>query len=344
MSEILPFTGFNDRLRLFQVIPLDTPFTLNIYPSNACNFKCIYCVQSLDQNTLSSKYNFKRDTMELATFEQIVTQAKSFPKKLKLLSFMGQGEPLLNPNLAAMVRTAKHANIAERIDIVTNASLLTRQKSDELIDAGLDVLRISLQGINSEKYQSISQVDLNFEELVANIGYFYRKSRNICKLYVKIMDTALVVGENKIYYKIFDDISDRMFIEQIKPVYDGVDYSKFEVSLITDRRGLQHEKRHVCPQPFYTLSIWPNGDVIPCSAIHKVNCLGNVNSGNLLDMWNSRTLGAFRVMQLKKLRHEHHQCGVCCAPDDCAHPEDVLDADADNLLTIYQSIFEVTRE
>ena len=53
MSVIKPFTGVDDRLKLSQVIPLDTPFTLNIYPSNACNFKCIYCVQSLDKKLLN---------------------------------------------------------------------------------------------------------------------------------------------------------------------------------------------------------------------------------------------------------------------------------------------------
>lgn len=337
MSVIKPFTGVDDRLKLSQVIPLDTPFTLNIYPSNACNFKCIYCVQSLDKKILASKYNFKRDTMSLDIFKKIVIQAKMFPKKIKLVSFMGQGEPLLNLNLTEMVRITKDSNIADRVDIVTNASLLAHQKSDELMEAGLDVLRISIQGINSEKYKSVSQVDINFEEFISNIEYFYKKSRNKCKLYVKIMDVSLDKGQNDLFYKIFDKITDRMFIEQIKPVYDGVDYDRFEISLITDRRGFKHEKRYVCPQPFYVLSIWPNGDVIPCSAIHRVNCLGNVNTENLLNMWNSKNLRTFQIMQLKKLRNKHKQCGVCCAPDDCAHPEDVLDEDAESLLDIYQN-------
>lgn len=340
MSIIKPYTGVDDRLKLSKVIPLDTPFTINIYPSNACNFKCIYCVQSLDLKILDSKYNFKRDIMSLDTFKKIVIQAKMFPKKIKLVSFMGQGEPLLNLNLPEMVKITKDANIADRIDIITNASLLTHQKSDELIEAGLDVLRISIQGINSEKYKSVSQVDINFEEFISNIEYFYKKSRNQCKLYVKTMDACLDKGQDDLFYKIFDKITDRMFIEQIKPVYDGVDYSRFKTSLKTDRRGYKHEKRYVCPLPFYTLSIWPNGDVIPCSAIHKVNCLGNVNTENLLNMWNSKSLRNFQIMQLKKLGNKHIQCGVCPAPNDCAHPEDILDEDAESLLDIYQNKYE----
>ena len=335
MSVIKPFTGVDNRVKLSTILPLDTPFTLNIYPSNACNFKCIYCVQSLDKKILDDKYRFKREIMDLEVYKKIVAQAKMFPRKVKLVSFMGQGEPLLNRNLPEMIRLTKEYNIAERVDIVSNGSLLTHQLSDRLIDAGLDVMRISIQGINSEKYKSVSQVDLDFEAFIGNIKYFFEKSRNRCKLYVKIMDASLDRGEDELFYKIFDKITDRMYIEQIKPVYDGVDYENFEISLATDRRGIEHEKRYVCPQPFYVLSIWPNGDVIPCSAIHKVSCLGNVNTDTLLNMWNSRKLISFQTMQLKKQRMKHPQCGVCCAPDDCAHPEDVLDDDAEELLNLY---------
>lgn len=337
MSAIKPFTGVDDRLKLSQAIPVDTPFTLNICPSNCCNFKCLYCVQSLDQETLSRKYDFKRDIMSLDSFRKIVIQAKMFVRKNKLISFMGQGEPLLNPNLTKMVRITKDANITDRVDIITNASLLTHQKSDELIEAGLDVLRISIQGMTPEKYKSVSQVDIDHKRFISNIEYFYKKSRNKCNLYVKVMDASLDKGQRGLFYKTFDKITDRMFIEEIKPVYDGVDYERFKISLRTDRRGLEHEKRHVCPQPFYVLTVWPNGDVVPCSAIHKVSCLGNVNTENLLNMWNSERLRAFQIMQLKKLRNKHKQCGVCCAPDDCAHPEDVLDEDAESLLEVYRN-------
>ena len=47
MAERKPFSGVDDRVKLAEVIPLETPFTLNIFPSNICNFKCKYCEHSL---------------------------------------------------------------------------------------------------------------------------------------------------------------------------------------------------------------------------------------------------------------------------------------------------------
>ena len=332
MSEIKPFTGVDDRVILANNVPLDTPFTIGISPSNVCNFKCNYCVQSLDKESLKLKYDFKKNQMSMDTFLNVLNYAEDFPNKIKLLTFMGQGEPLLNKSLPDMILAANLSNKFERIDVVTNASLLTKQLSDKLLLSGLDVLRISLQGLTSEKYKQISNIDLNFNELIENIKYFFIQSKGKCKVYVKIMDVSLEEGQQDLFYKIFNSITDRMFIEQLKPVYDGVDYDKYEYSLSSDRRGVEHEKRFVCSQPFFTLSIWPNGEVIPCSAIHRVCSLGNVNETSLIDMWQSEKLKNFQIMQLKKLRYNHPQCKLCCAPDDCAHEEDSLDVDAEKLL------------
>jgi cyclic pyranopterin phosphate synthase len=331
MSIIKPFTGVDDRVQLADAVPLPAPYVLNIFPSNACNFRCAYCVQSMNTPELKRKYEFKRDLMTSNTFARTMSQAKEFGK-LKLVSFTGQGEPLLHKNIAEMVKIVKLYSIAGRVDIVTNGVLLTCKKSGALIDAGLDVLRISFQGITTEKYYSIARAEIDFENLVDNIGYFYSASRGKCKVYAKIPDISLDPGEEEKFYKMFDGITDRMYVEKIMPVYDGVDYSRWNMSLDTDRRGVRHERRKVCPFPFYQLDVWPNGDVVPCPAIHKVGGLGNVNEKHLTEIWESDELREFRMMHLRGERMSHEQCGVCCGPDDCAHPEDTLDGNEGEIM------------
>ena len=123
-----------------------------------------------------------------------------------------------------------------------------------------------------------------------------------------------------------------MYIEQVKPVYDGVSYNEKVSEVTTDRYGNNHEKRYVCPQPFYMLSLWPNGDVAPCDAIYKANPLGNVRNEDLVDMWGSAGLKQFRKLQLEKKRACHEACSRCCAPDDVSHVSDVLDPYSDQIL------------
>lgn len=331
MAVIKPFTGVDDRVQLADVIPLSTPFTLNIFPTNLCNFRCSYCAHSLGGTKLSEEFGVKPETMSIDTLKEIVRQARCFPERFKLVSMMGHGEPLLNPALPDMIHIVKEAGIADRIDIITNASLMTKERARALVEAGIDVIRISLQGIRAEKYKEISAVTLDFKEFIANLAYLY-KHRKQCRIYVKTMDISLEPDEEEQFYSLFTNISDRMFIDRVKPVYDGVSYREELREITTDRYGNRHEKRKICPQPFYMLSLWPDGEASPCDAIYKAAPLGNIAAITLTDMWKSDMLKDFRILQLKGLRHRDNACRRCCAPDDVIHPQDVLDGHGRELL------------
>ncbi len=118
----------------------------------------------------------------------------------------------------------------------------------------------------------------------------------------------------------------------VKPVYHGVEYGEAIDEITVDRYGYRHERRMVCPQPFYMLSVWPNGDVASCEAIYKAAPLGNVAFADLTDMWSSDILKNFRIMQLGGLRGKDRACRNCCAPDDVIHPLDVLDGHEEELI------------
>jgi len=331
MAEIKPFGGVDDRVRLADVVPLDTPFTLNVFPSNVCNFRCVYCAQSLGKEELLKKYNFPMEMMSMETLALAVEQARQFDKKFKLVSFMGHGEPLCNRELPEMIRMVKEADIAQRIDVITNGSLLNEELSARLIDAGLDVLRVSLQGMSSESYQKLCGVNLDFDKFVKQIVWFYEHKKQ-CKVYLKTVDASLEAGEEEAFYELFSPIADRVYIDRIRPVYQGVDYTENEQDLSVDRYGNRHEKRYVCPQPFYMMSLWANGDVTPCDALYKACPLGNVAYTTLKEMWDSPKKKEFCAVQLEKNRMQIEACAACCAPDDVAAKEDVLDNDAEQLL------------
>ena len=333
-SEIKPICGLQ-RTKLSEVVPLSTPYSVFIFPTTFCNFKCIYCAHSLGTDEMKRRYDFSKETMSMETYEKAIEQLKEFPEKIKMLSLTGQGEPLINKKIGQMVKIAKASNAFERVEIITNASLLTRQVSDEFIEAGLDTLRISLQGLSAEKYKNICGTDIKFDEFMSNIRYFYAHKKKTC-LYVKIMDVSLDAGEEEEFYKLFSDCSDRMYIEKMLPAYDGVKITD-KMSVKYDRYGRTVEKRKVCPLPFFMLGILPNGDVEPCDTIYKPIILGNVHTDSILKMWNGKMLKDFWKMQLKGDKKKNSKCAVCCASDDVAHPEDVLDDDAKQILKLLRA-------
>lgn len=342
MSKIEPISGHNDRVDLKDALPLSTPFTLNVFPINACNFKCVYCAQSRGAEGLKEYNNFDlSEKMTIETFKKIVEQSKKFDKPYKLLSFMGHGEPLLNKDLPKMIKLAKENGIAERIEIITNGSLLTPEYSDALIDAGVANVRISLQGINAEAYKKTSNVNIDFGNFLKNLEYFYKKGLDKgSHLFVKVMDCSLQEGEEEEFYKIFDKISSRMYVENVKPVYDGVELTKNMNDMTTDRYGNTHEPRLVCPLAFFSLAIWPNGDVAPCDAIYKPVTLGNVNKEDLSEIFNGVKNNVFRMQLLRGKKNNMYGCDKCCAPDDVSHQKDELDNAAEDLIEKYSMILE----
>nr|WP_254908673.1 radical SAM/SPASM domain-containing protein [Clostridium tyrobutyricum] len=314
------------------VIPLSTPFSTFIFPTTYCNFKCIYCGHSLGFDNMKNKYDFVPQNMSIETYKNVIKQLKEFPSKLKMLSLTGQGEPMLNKDLPLMVKLAKEYNVAERVEIISNASLLTEKMSDDLINAGLDTLRISLQGLSSAKYKEICGQNIDFQQFMKNIKYFYLNKKHT-NLFVKIMDACLEEGEEDKFYKLFGKCSDRMYIEKMLPVYDGVAITK-DVNVEYDRYGIGHNKRKVCSLPFFMIGVFPNGDIVPCCTIYKPIVFGNVNEERLLNIWNSKKMREFWKMQLKGNRYNNKKCALCCAPDDVCHPEDVLDDDAESILNL----------
>ena len=331
MSKILPINSLN-RVPLREVVPLDTPFSVYIFPTTFCNFKCVYCVHSLDHKSMQKKYNFEPQTMSMDTYLKIIEQLKDFPRRLKLLSLTGHGEPMINKNLPEMVQLAKQSDVTERIEIISNASLLTHDIADSLIAAGLDGLRVSLQGMNAKKYKDICGWTLDFEELLKSLRYFYDR-RNNCELFVKVIDVALDKGEEAEFYRIFDAMSDRMHVERCRDVYNGVEFTENMREDTLGRWGNVHEPFEICPLSFFQLGIFPDGDVEPCDTIYKPIVLGNVHSETLKSMYTSEKLRQFQVEQLKNKRYQNPKCAICTAPDDVSLPIDRLDDAIDDILS-----------
>lgn len=325
MSEIKPLAGI-ERNPLVNVIPLRTPYSAYIFPTNLCNFMCSYCGHSLGLTKMQEEYDFVPSHMPMDIYCRTIDQLAEFEDKLKVISLTGHGEPLLNKDLPDMIRYAKKKNVTQRIETISNASLLTHELSDNLVDSGLDCIRISLQGLSTKKYKDVCRRNVDFKKLIDEIAYLYEHKKQ-CQIFVKIMDVALDDGEDKLFFKIFDKISDRMFIEQCRPVYSGVEMTS-NISCLEDRYGRKHKPRTVCPLCFYMIGVHPNGDVAPCETIYKPATLGNVMNDTIYNMWNGEKNKEFQRMQLRKERFNNPGCARCCAPDDVAHPEDSLD-DAD---------------
>jgi len=87
-----------------------------------------------------------------ATFESILNGLKQMDP-IPSVYFGGIGEPLFHPKTIEWIRRVKELGV--KVELITNGTTLTEQKSRELIDTGLDVLWVSLNGATPETYADI---------------------------------------------------------------------------------------------------------------------------------------------------------------------------------------------
>ena len=90
------------------------------------------------------------------------------------------------------------------------------------------------------------------------------------------------------------------------------------------------------------LGVFPEGDVEPCDTIYKPIVLGNIHSDRLVDMWQGKKLREFWKLHLRGEQHANAKCANCNAPNDVSHPEDILDADAEELIQRLASLEQVS--
>lgn len=324
------------RSQLADCLPLATPFALHVFPSHRCNLKCGYCLHSLPAEQ-AARSGFRKTVMDYAVFERCILDAEGFGARFKVLIFAGWGEPLTHPRIADMVEFASRRNIAERIEIVSNGTLLTSDLSERLIAAGLDRIRISIQGIDARRCRDVAGVEVDFEGLVENIRYFHAHRRQ-AKIFVKTVGSALPTPTDvERFHAIFGGICDEIAVEEVIPVIQEIDHSRFGSEFTRRHCGGTAEHVAVCPFPFYMSVVHPDGSYAPCCSPEIPLSLGKVGTTPITEIWQEEKLRMFRAAHLAGRRGGTSICRNCQRPQYDIQPGDNLDAAADRLLPLYST-------
>ncbi len=314
-----------ERHKLEDVIPLDTPYTLAIDPSNVCNFKCNFCAIQYKKEELP----FRKQFMDIELFKKIIDDLTQFPERLKVLRVNGQGEPLLNPNLPDMIRYAKEKKVADFVELITNGSKLCPCLNQKLIDSGIDRIRISIEALDSEGYKDICGANIEFSELLSNIKDLHDRSGK-CEIYCKIVDVAVPTEADKNrFFELFGEICDRFFIDNVIPLWS--DFDELEMnSSVTGVHGQAVRNVNVCPFPFYSLIINPDGEVTVCCADWKRKLIvGDLKTESMKEIWNGKKLRDFWIAMLEGKKNCFEMCRKCLLPMyDC---NDFIDNYAENI-------------
>lgn len=242
--------------------------------------------------------------------------------------FAGLGEPTLHPQLTELVRIA--ANLGFRVQLVTNGSKLSEQMINELEQAGLAEIAISLHSLNEEIYYSIMKMQLS--KVLPRIieGLEALRNTNIKTEIWRVLPPPGQKRESEIDQEHFNQFISRYpFVTVLGPSEpwerDGtVPNSKW--TGVSDNLFDKHHNegfRIWCNKLYMTFNITLDGTVLMCCVdYHRITVpLGNVFTDeydNFSDYFNRLQLKRQEIMSAAI---KPQICQSCRRWSDTEYPE-----------------------
>jgi radical SAM protein with 4Fe4S-binding SPASM domain len=300
---------------------LATPREVYIEPTNRCNEFCTTCPRTF----------FTREPEADLDQERFVRILDQFPGVERVV-LHGVGEPLLARDLPGMVAEANRRGA--RVLFNSNALALHRRLATQLVAAGLDELRISMDAADSRTYRAIRGVD-GFAKAMRRAADFCALLRELGAVRPRVSLVFMVMRENldgltRVIERAGEMGAHAVVLQRL--VYFDTGMAVEEQSLMgrdltsltagwreaADRAGVDlvgtgglspaDSLRPVeaarpwsgCTRPWRSTYVTANGNVLPCcfapftTTDYEGVILGNLHERPMGEIWNGPTYEAFR--------------------------------------------------
>jgi pyruvate-formate lyase-activating enzyme len=302
-------TDRDDARLLSETPPL--PANMMVELSNACNHACIFCANSYMQRKIG---RIDRDLLF-----RIMAEAHALGTRE--IGFYTTGDPFIHKDLAAFTRHAKELGFTY-IYISTNGALATPERVKEVIDAGMDSIKFSINAGSRETYKLIHGKD-DWDTVVANIDFIanYRKQHAPhVKLAVTCVVTRPVMHEIDAIKARFGPLVDDMWFPYCS-VQSGQMNAAQALLGFTEQAARSESKvwtgaeakaeRGVCRLPFNRLHVSCEGYLTLCCVDYQnYLAVADLTKTSLAEAWHNP---AFREMRRRHLGGQlsGSLCGNC---------------------------------
>jgi organic radical activating enzyme len=160
------------------VRPHAFPYLAVIDVANICNLRCPYCPTGARR-----KSGRAESLIDPLLVKRMLDELDKYLISVNLYNW---GEPLLHPQIAAMVRMIHNRRIFTKIS--TNLNTDNKEVLVDLCEAGLDYLTVSLSGASQKVYEHYHRGG-NLDVVWENIRYLkaYKRKNNLRRPVIELM-------------------------------------------------------------------------------------------------------------------------------------------------------------
>jgi radical SAM protein with 4Fe4S-binding SPASM domain len=305
----------------FSTLPVLSEFALTY----KCNIKCQFCYAGCNCTTNPIESNKELSLEECYQIIDSIFKEAKVPS----ISFTG-GEPTLRRVvLVACIAYAK--KLGMRVNLITNGTLVDQEYARELVDAGLDSVQVSIEGVTADVhdlvvgkkgafYKSIKAVKC-FKKLGIHVHTNTTLNRLNLKdsfelpVFVRNLDidrfsmnliiptgSSLINTELVIPYKEVGTYIEQIHVKSEELGIEFMWYSPVPMCMFnTITQGLGNKGCAACDG---LLSVAANGDVLPCASYDRP--VGNLLTDGFSTVWQNPDSVFFREKQFA-----HTICQKC---------------------------------
>ena len=333
VSKKLSYKDINDITNLLDEIRNKNPHIFNIETTNYCNMKCVMCPRTIfmkRKNIWISDEIFENNIKKIKPHSSI--KLESFWKWLEEntdykpneksengfyfniisshLVLHGYGEPFLDKYLINRIEICTKNNIPTYFSCTP--ATMTVEKAVRAMQAGLGVLKFSIDALDDEGMKEVRGRKANYTESVKKILDLIeiKKKRGFKTIFVPCMIAFNDSVEEKNKQKKFLDFwSDKDVYAYVK----SLDNKWLDKKKFSNAKNFSHYEKQYCEYPWTSLTIMADGNVVPCTQISNNEIvLGNVNENTIEEIWNSEKYKNFREMHISGKFPENHKCKNNC--------------------------------
>ena len=280
---------FHSRLGILR--PDSFPIALQLEPTVRCQLSCPLCPR------LQMSLQHKEQDMLYDNYLRLMEEISPF---ILAIAFWQWGEPLLHPRITEMVALAHQKNI---LSVISTNGQVSPDEFDikGLFDAGLDMLIISVDGIDQEHYDSfrkggeVSRI-LHFAESACKIKRESGKTTPLIN--IRIIATSETETEISRVREFAKTIGADVFSVKAVSLYYDADPDNPVLPVNRDYRSFQYQgksqaeeyqkMRPACNKPWSWPTLLHDGTLLICECDHQSSqSLGNVFTEGFKQVWTS---------------------------------------------------------
>lgn len=267
----------------------DCPRYIQIETTTACNGACPFCRQKdLERGPLRMKERLWRKIID-ETRELGITYRPFL-----------QNEPLCDNRLEEIIRHIKRDPTA-RVELNSNGELMTEERTEALLAAGLDEIRFSVDAYSAEVYEN-TRPGINRDLVYERVTRFCELARDTtCVTHVRMIEMPENSGERSEYERYWEPLTN---LVEFVPLYKWPWSGQTEGDVVLKP----------CPKTLREMFFFTDGRaVLCCWDIEGRGVIGDVNLNTVLDIWNGPVAGNYRELLSRGERKKIWLCSRCDA-------------------------------